>query len=160
MEETTRELTLADMDDVIQEYCDSLKDKCDTCPISKSCESCYGDFKVSPRECREAYSTIMKLQESTIPNFEADEVEITEIPDKPEDIVNHPSHYTQGGMECIDEMVMIFGREVVMNFCLCNVWKYRKRALFKNGQEDMDKSNWYMNKYKELSEMVVSNGTT
>ena len=67
-----------------------------------------------------------------------------------EDVVNHPSHYTNGGMECIDEMVLIFGEMTVANFCLCNVWKYRKRALYKNGEEDLKKADWYMNKYKEL----------
>ena len=71
--------------------------------------------------------------------------------EEPNDNVNHPSHYTQGGMECIDEMIMIFGKDAVMDFCVCNAWKYRKRAMFKNGQEDMDKSDWYLQKYKELS---------
>lgn len=69
-----------------------------------------------------------------------------------EDLVNHPSHYTHG-MECIDEMILIFGKEAVKNFCICNAWKYRKRALHKNGQQDMDKSDWYINKYKELCEL-------
>lgn len=65
------------------------------------------------------------------------------------DVVNRPAHYTQG-IECIDEMLAIFGRNEVMSFCKLNVWKYRKRALYKNGQEDMDKADWYMNKYIEL----------
>lgn len=52
------------------------------------------------------------------------------------DSVNHPSHYCQeGSMECIDEMIVVFGKGAVMNFCLLNVWKYRKRAVFKNGEE-------------------------
>lgn len=72
-----------------------------------------------------------------------------ESPEPEEDVVNHPSHYTTG-MECIDEMVLVFGEATVANFCLCNVWKYRKRALHKNGQEDLDKADWYMNKFKEL----------
>lgn len=67
-----------------------------------------------------------------------------------EDIVNHPNHYTNGGMECIDEMIMVFGKQTVMHFCLCNAWKYRYRAVFKNGEEDIKKSHWYMAKYKEL----------
>lgn len=67
-----------------------------------------------------------------------------------EDLVNHPSHYTNGGMECIEEMELIFGIEFTMHFCLLNAWKYRRRALYKNGQQDMDKSHWYINKYKEL----------
>lgn len=66
-----------------------------------------------------------------------------------DDSVNHPSHYTQG-MEAIDEMIYVFGKETVAHFCLCNVWKYRKRALHKNGLEDLQKSDWYMQKYWEL----------
>ena len=70
-----------------------------------------------------------------------------------DDLINHPSHYTYGdGMECIDEMILVFGIEAVMNFCLLNVWKYRKRALYKGKEEDLKKSDWYLNKYKELKE--------
>lgn len=75
---------------------------------------------------------------------------------KKEDIINHPNHYTNGGMECIDEMLLIFGEETVAHFCLCNAWKYRYRALTKNGQEDINKSHWYINKYKELVERMVN----
>ena len=67
------------------------------------------------------------------------------------DVINHPKHYTRdGAMESIDEMVLVFGKEAVMNFCLCNVWKYRYRAPDKNGAEDIKKSDWYMRKYREL----------
>jgi hypothetical protein len=67
------------------------------------------------------------------------------------DVINHPKHYCrEGGMESIDEMVIVFGREAVMNFCLCNIWKYRYRAADKNGEEDLEKSDWYMRKYNEL----------
>lgn len=75
------------------------------------------------------------------------------LKDEPEDVINHPKHYCrEGGMESIDEMVEVFGREAVMNFCLCNIWKYRYRASGKNGEEDLKKSDWYMRKYKELKE--------
>ena len=67
------------------------------------------------------------------------------------DNVQHPKHYNrEGGMECIDEMILVFGEEAVKNFCLCNAWKYRYRAADKNGEEDLKKSDWYLNKYKEL----------
>ena len=65
--------------------------------------------------------------------------------------VNHPKHYNrEGGMECIDEMILVFGKEAVKHFCLCNAWKYRYRAADKNGEEDLKKSDWYLSKYKEL----------
>lgn len=70
--------------------------------------------------------------------------------------VNHPKHYNrEGGMECIDEMILIFGEEAVRDFCKCNAWKYRYRAADKNGEEDLKKSDWYLKKYKELSERVI-----
>lgn len=68
------------------------------------------------------------------------------------EMVNHPSHYCrEDAMECINEMVLIFGKEAVKNFCLCNAWKYRYRAADKNGEEDLRKSDWYIRKYKELN---------
>lgn len=72
-----------------------------------------------------------------------------------EDMVNHPNHYTNRGIECIDEMIQVFGKQVVMDFCLCNVWKYRYRAFAKNGQEDIAKSDWYMKKYLELKDEII-----
>lgn len=71
------------------------------------------------------------------------------------DMVNEPPHYKHG-MECIDEMILAFGREAVMNFCLCNAWKYRYRAPYKGDiEENMEKSRWYLNKCKELKDTVV-----
>lgn len=70
------------------------------------------------------------------------------------DNVNHPVHY-QGRHECIDEMIMLFGVHAVMNFCACNVYKYRYRATAKGGQEDIAKADWYMDKLIELRERVT-----
>lgn len=68
-----------------------------------------------------------------------------------EEKVNHPDHYNrEDAMECIDEMMLIFGKEATMHFCLLNAWKYRYRAAGKNGEEDLRKSDWYIKKYKEL----------
>ena len=69
------------------------------------------------------------------------------------DVVNHPDHYCrEGAMECIDEMITLFGKEAVKHFCLCNAWKYRYRSNQKNGEEDIKKSDWYIRKYRELCE--------
>lgn len=70
------------------------------------------------------------------------------------DMVNHPKHYCRvGGMECIDEMLLVFGAQNVKVFCLLNAWKYRYRAADKNGEEDLKKSDWYLQVYKELTEL-------
>lgn len=65
--------------------------------------------------------------------------------------VNHPKHYNrENAMECIEEMVMLFGVKETQIFCKLNAWKYRYRAAEKNGIEDLKKSDWYIQKYKEL----------
>jgi len=75
-----------------------------------------------------------------------------------EDNVNHPAHYCrEDAIESIEEMLLVFGKEVVADFCLCNVWKYRYRAADKNGLEDLKKSDWYMKKYKELKDSISTN---
>lgn len=43
------------------------------------------------------------------------------------DVVNHPSHYETGKFECIDVMLETQGKEAVLNFCLCNAFKYLYR---------------------------------
>ena len=68
------------------------------------------------------------------------------------DNVNHPAHYNrEGAMECIREMVVVFGYEATINFCKLNAWKYRYRASEKNGAEDMAKSDWYVKMVEELT---------
>lgn len=81
------------------------------------------------------------------------------VPNEEHDNVNHPKHYMrEGGMECIDEMIAIFGVEAVKHFCICNAWKYRYRAADKNGEEDLQKSDWYIRKFKELAEREMNDG--
>ena len=69
------------------------------------------------------------------------------------EMVNHPAHYKRAGaMECIDEMLLLFGKKEVMSFCKLNAWKYRYRAMDKNGQEDINKSDFYIRLYKNLED--------
>lgn len=69
------------------------------------------------------------------------------------DKVNHPDHYNApGSMECIDEMIVLFGFRDTMAFCKLNAWKYRYRAGLKgSAEEDHRKASWYIQKYKELN---------
>lgn len=60
----------------------------------------------------------------------------------PEEAVQHPDHY-QGKHECIEVMRALFGDSAVMNFCKCNSFKYRFRSSAKNGEEDIEKAEWY-----------------
>lgn len=66
------------------------------------------------------------------------------------DKINNPSHYNQGKIECIDAMEAAYGTEAVINFCMCNAFKYMWRFRLKNNREDILKCQWYQNKMVEL----------
>lgn len=66
------------------------------------------------------------------------------------DVVNHPSHYTQGGIECIDAMKSAFGAEELAVYCKIAAFKYIWRCELKNGSEDVKKAIWYLQKFLEL----------
>lgn len=77
----------------------------------------------------------------------------TETLDKP-DVVNHPKHYTQGGIECIDALkAATVGKRGIEAICVANVIKYLWRFEEKNGIEDVRKARWYLERLlKELEE--------
>lgn len=103
------------------------------------------DWRLTPEEYQQMLDKTLEMLGIEKPQKENKEMA--------KENVNHPKHYNrEGGMECIDEMILVFGKEAVQNFCLCNAWKYRYRAADKNGEEDLKKSDWYLNKYKELKE--------
>lgn len=61
------------------------------------------------------------------------------------DPVNHPPHYTQGGIECIDAIkAAVTGLEGVEAVCIGNAIKYLWRWKQKNGAEDLKKARWYI----------------
>lgn len=107
-------------------------------------ESCY-DCPIGKAENDETFGCCFLDMD----NSRLDRLYNIAFPDEPVDMVNHPPHY-QGKYECIDEMIALFGVEAVKAFCKCNVYKYRFRAANKNGQEDLDKADFYMDYLMKL----------
>lgn len=62
------------------------------------------------------------------------------------DVVDHPSHYTQGSIETIDYMESCLSPEEFRGGCKMNVLKYVSREKHKNGLEDLKKARWYLNR--------------
>ncbi|OZI59018.1 hypothetical protein CAL27_18860 [Bordetella genomosp. 1] len=62
-------------------------------------------------------------------------------------MVDHPPHYTAGGVECIDALAAatadLSGIEAV---CTANAIKYLWRWKRKNGVEDLRKARWYISR--------------
>ena len=69
---------------------------------------------------------------------------------KPSDPVNHPAHYTQGDIECIDAIKASMSREEFIAFLKGQVIKYNWRLGRKGDPlEDAQKAAWYQNRMIE-----------
>jgi len=68
------------------------------------------------------------------------------------DDVNHPAHYTAGGIECIDAMEAALSPAEFRGFCKGNALKYVWREAHKGGDESLRKAIWYL-------ERAVSRGS-
>lgn len=63
------------------------------------------------------------------------------------DPVNHPQHYTRGGVECIDAIAAAVqdlpGKEAwLVGQVIKYVWRYK----WKNGAEDLEKARFYLDR--------------
>jgi len=64
-----------------------------------------------------------------------------------EDVVNKPSHYNSGGVECIEAIEASMELEAFQGYLKGNILKYIWRMSYKGkALEDCKKSQWYLNK--------------
>ena len=75
---------------------------------------------------------------------------VIELP-PPQDMINHPSHYTQGGIECIEALKASMSTDEFRGYLKGCQMKYMWRYRLKNGVEDLKKARWYLNRL--ISEM-------
>lgn len=94
-----------------------------------------------------------------IPQYEVDPVIIAEELDlnytessKDPDPINHPNHYTHGGIECIDYLKAKLTDSEFTGFLKGNIIKYLSRAELKNGVEDYKKAKWYLDELIKMKE--------
>ena len=123
----------------IEKYCDSIDD-CSECAIRNSNFTCYSLYDLFPEVIEKNYEIIFGKTEDT------DEEK------KPEDMVNHPSHYTHGGVECIDAITSALSsyEDSVDSWLVGQVIKYLWRAPLKGKyEEDIKKAQFYLNRLVE-----------
>ena len=66
-----------------------------------------------------------------------------------QDNVNHPAHYKQGDIECIDAIQAALTPEEFRGYCKGNAMKYIWRERHKGQDESLQKSAWYLTKLEE-----------
>ena len=60
------------------------------------------------------------------------------------DAVNHPTHYTSGGVECIEAIRASMTADGFCDYCKGNIIKYIWRWRGKGGIEDLKKAQVYL----------------
>lgn len=81
-------------------------------------------------------------------------------PARPElqpDLVNHPPHYTDGGIECIEAIEAQLTPEEFRGYLKGNCVKYLWRERHKGGTESLKKASWYIDRLVQFDE-VNQNG--
>ena len=63
--------------------------------------------------------------------------------------VNHPAHYTQGNIECIEAIKSALTDAEFRGYCKGNAIKYIWRERLKGQDESVQKATWYMNQLLE-----------
>ena len=131
-------MTIEEKARMIEKYCDSITD-CSECAIKDNAFTCYGKYDEFPEEIEKNYDIIFGKASET--NDE-----------KSEDMVNHPSHYTSGGVECIDAITSALSsyEDSVDSWLVGQVIKYLWRAPLKGKyDEDIKKAQFYLNRLVE-----------
>ena len=66
----------------------------------------------------------------------------------PKNNINHPEHYNQGSVECIQAIEAMLNAEEFRGHCKANAVKYIWREKLKGGDESIDKAIWYLNRMR------------
>ena len=80
---------------------------------------------------------------------EQEEVEFEALAERPAliDNVNHPAHYTDGGIECIEAIEAQLTQEEYRGYLRGNCAKYLWRCNMKGAtKQDLEKCQWYLNR--------------
>ena len=69
---------------------------------------------------------------------------------QPKEMVNHPDHYNSSPIETMEMFLLMFHDrpDMIKGALLFNIFKYRDRSEKKNGQEDINKMEWYLDKFE------------
>ena len=137
-------MTIDEMRNKLTEYCYGFIHCENGCRLRKPGGFCrWNDLSdESTEDCYHFLERLIGKPEQPEINFvkteRKDEVEPTN------DAVQHPSHYTQGGIECIEAIKASMTADGFCDYCKGNIIKYIWRWRSKGGVEDLRKASVYL----------------
>ena len=158
-EDEEEKMTIGEKAEKIKEYCKSSY--CSNCAIRNECTA---DFIAKVHErAKNINNNSLSNAYDIEKNYDiifGNKLDTKEekVENKAEDMVNHPSHYTSGGVECIDAITSALSsyEDSVDSWLVGQVIKYLWRAPLKGKyDEDIKKAQFYLNR---LVEKIDKNG--
>ena len=139
-------MTIDEMRNKLTEYCYGFIHCENGCRLRKPGSGCRWN-DVSDESTEDCYHFL--IAEGLIGKPEQPEINFVKVERNDEveptnDAVQHPSHYTHGGIECIEAIRASMTADGFCDYCKGNIIKYIWRWRDKGGVEDLRKASVYL----------------
>ena len=138
-------MTIDEMRNKLDKFCEGFDLCIDGCPLRKPDDGSCRWNNLSDKSTEDCYHFL----EGLIGKPEQPEINFVKVERNDEvgptnDAVQHPSHYTHGGIECIDAIRASMTADGFCDYCKDNIIKYIWRWRDKGGVEDLRKASVYL----------------
>ena len=142
-------MTIDEMRNSLDKYCKKFDLCSDGCrlrnPNDGSCRCSWDDLSGgSTEDCYWFLVNEGLISKPEQPEIKFVKVERNDEVEPTNDAVQHPSHYTQGGIECIEAIRASMTADGFCDYCKGNIIKYIWRWRDKGGVEDLKKASVYL----------------
>ena len=139
-------MTIDEMRRELRKYCSGFYTCRDGCRLQSPDFSCIWN-DLSDESTEDCYHFL--IAEGLIGKPEQPEINFVKVERNDEveptnDAVQHPSHYTHGGIECIEAIRASMTADGFCDYCKGNILKYIWRWRDKGGVEDLRKASVYI----------------
>ena len=139
-------MTIDEMRNRLTEYCYEFEYCENNCRLRKPDIGCRWDY-LSDKSTEDCYWFL--INEGLISKPEQPEINFVKVERNDEvepinDAMLHPSHYTHGGIECIEAIKASMTADGFCDYCKGNIIKYIWRWRDKGGVEDLRKASVYL----------------
>ena len=139
-------MTIEEMRNKLDKFCEGFDLCIDGCPLRKPDDGSCRWNNLSDKSTEDYYHFLERLiSKPKQPEINFVKAERNDEVEPTNDTVQHPSHYTQGGVECIEAIRASMTADGFCDYCKGNIIKYIWRWRDKGGVEDLRKASVYLN---------------
>ena len=132
--------------EIMMDYCKNRDFSCRKCPIKDICKEYRGRWEGHDDVIDRAFSILAMAGHIFTPSPQKIEAQA-------DDPVNHPGHYTKGGIECLDAIRASMTNDGFLDFLKGQIIKYVWRYQHKGKPlEDLQKARFYLNRMIDILE--------